>query len=118
MVCLWDFQNLSVHLHSNYGTTKTCRIGRGSGHSLVYSLLSRKEQELYAEALKAVENAVRQYRINDCVPTKIMSDFERTIYKRMHEMIPTVLVSGCFFTLVKVCTARCRRWDCECNTMM
>lgn len=41
-----------------------------------YAFLSGKEQREYMTVLRAVKNAVEEYRLNACVPLRIMSDFE------------------------------------------
>ena len=66
---------------------------------LVYALLSGKNKSLYTEVLEVVRNAVRQYRINVCVPTKIMTEFELEITNAAKTVFPGAPVSGCFFHL-------------------
>lgn len=75
----------------------------GSGEAvaipLVYALLSSKKKSIYIEALEVISNAVNQYRIDPCIPSKIMADFEVGIINACKTVFPAVPVSGCFFHL-------------------
>ena len=66
---------------------------------LVYALLPGKTTEMYTEVLRAVRRAVERYRINACVPLKIISDFELAIMRACRDVYPGVPVTGCFFHL-------------------
>lgn len=73
--------------------------GEGVPIPLVYALLSGKSTDMYAEVLRVVRNAVEDFRIDPCVPLKIMSDFELGIINACAEVFPGVPVSCCFFHL-------------------
>ncbi len=63
----------------------------------VYPFLSSKEQAQYKTILQAVKDAVVQYRLLNCVPQKIMTDFEKGITNAAQEVFPEIQVACCFF---------------------
>ena len=66
---------------------------------LVYALLSLKAQALYEEVLQAVRDAVTQFNIADCVPSRIITDFELGIISACKGVYPSVPISCCYFPL-------------------
>lgn len=50
---------------------------------------------IFAQIL--IANAVNQYCINPCIPTKIKSDFKLGIIHACRTVFPNIPVSGCFF---------------------
>lgn len=80
---------------------RTRRIADGEDTPLpfVYALLEGKHEAEYAEVLQVVKDAVARYRINACVPLKMMTDFEKAIHNACATVYPGVQVRGCFFHL-------------------
>jgi len=66
---------------------------------LVYALLSSRAQALYGEVLQAVRDAVTQFNIADCVPSRIITDFELGIINPCEGVYPSVPISCCHFDL-------------------
>ena len=66
---------------------------------LVYALLSRKTQDQYEAVLAAVKQAVEEYRLHNCAPRNIMTDFEKGIINACQKIYPQVAVSCCSFHL-------------------
>jgi len=73
--------------------------GEGVPLPLVYALLSRKTTEQYEIVLSAVKNAVRDFNVQACVPTKLMCDFELAIINACKKVYSGVPPSACFFHL-------------------
>lgn len=73
--------------------------GEGVPLPYVYALLTHKTQAQYRVVLETVKTAVENYRVQQCVPTKIMCDFELAILNACAEVYPNVPTSGCFFHL-------------------
>lgn len=53
---------------------------------LTYAFLTSKEKVQYAFVLQAITNAVGEYAIENCKPTKIMDDFEQGIIEACNEI--------------------------------
>lgn len=66
---------------------------------MVYALLSSKEENQYSSVLNAIVEAAEKYRITDCRPRKIMTDFEKAIINACKEVFPDVVLKCCFFHL-------------------
>ena len=66
---------------------------------LVYALLSSKAQALYKEVLQAVRDVVTQFNIADCVPSRIITNFELGIINACKGVYPSVPTSCCYFHL-------------------
>lgn len=73
--------------------------GEGVPLPFAYALLSSKRTNQYTAALRAVKNAVDAYRINECNPTRIISDFELAIINAAQAVFPDVPVQCCLFHL-------------------
>ena len=69
------------------------------GLPFVYALLSSKRTGQYEAVMRAVQSAARNYGIQHCVPTRILSDFETAIITACHNIFPECPVAGCFFHL-------------------
>ena len=65
----------------------------------VYAFLEGKTEAEYAEVLRAVKDAVARYRVHQCVPLKIMSDFEKAIINACQKVFPGIPVACCYFHL-------------------
>ena len=65
----------------------------------VYALLSGKTEDEYTAVLRAVRDAVQQYRIRQCTPETIMSDFELAIINSCKAVFPDAPLRCCFFHL-------------------
>ena len=66
---------------------------------LVYALLEGKHESEYVRVLEAVRDAVALYRINACIPARIMADFELAILNACEKVYPAAKATGCFFHL-------------------
>ena len=53
----------------------------------------------YTQVLRAVKNAVHEYRINERTPARIISDFELGIINSAKTVFPGVPIRCCFFHL-------------------
>lgn len=60
--------------------------------------MSSKDTEQYATVFRAVDKAAKDYLIENCVPRRIMVDFEKAILNACEEMYD-VEISCCFFHL-------------------
>lgn len=69
---------------------------------LVYALLSGKSEDLYAEVMEVVRDAVLRFRVHPCTPTKIMTDFETAIINACRNVFPLIPVSCCYFHLGQI----------------
>jgi len=49
--------------------------------------------------LKALKDAVEEYRIDECTPQRIMTDFELAIINSVKAVFPGVPISCCYFHL-------------------
>ena len=59
---------------------------------LLYAFLSGKQTNQYSTVLQAVKDAVDQYRIAECVPTRIMCDFEKAIINACEVVFPDIQI--------------------------
>ena len=83
--------------------------GEGVPVPYVYALLSHKTQAQYRVVLEVVKAAVEDFRVQQCVPTKIMSDFELGILNACAEVYPNVPTAACFFHLGQSAYRRIQR---------
>ena len=65
----------------------------------VYALLSSKAQCLYEAVFHAVLDSAERYGIQQCQPSRIMSDFENAILNASKTVFPTIPTTGCMFHL-------------------
>lgn len=63
------------------------------------AFLSSKETTQYEIVLKAIQDAAKEFRIRNCIPSKIISDFEKAIINACDHVFPDVPLVGCFFHL-------------------
>ena len=66
---------------------------------LIYALLSSKETSQYESVLRSVQNAAQNFRIQNCRPQKIMTDFELSIINGCSIVYLDVPLSARFFHL-------------------
>lgn len=65
----------------------------------VYAFLTGKTTDQYAAVLRAVRDAVEEFRINECTPERIMTDFELGIINACRDIFPDAPVNCCMFHL-------------------
>ncbi|KAJ8682155.1 hypothetical protein QAD02_017947 [Eretmocerus hayati] len=63
----------------------------------VYALLSSKATEQYEKVFGAIQVAADQHNIQNCAPTRILSDSEMAIINASKSMLPGVPIKCCFF---------------------
>ncbi|XP_043483508.1 uncharacterized protein LOC122511975 [Leptopilina heterotoma] len=65
----------------------------------IYALLTSKSSVQYTAVLEAVRSAADDYRIENCKPRKIITDFELAILNSSSNVFPDVHISACFYHL-------------------
>lgn len=65
----------------------------------VYALLTSKSKLQYVTVLRAIASVDEDFRIIDCMPRRIMTDFEQAIINAATEIFENCELSCCFFHL-------------------
>lgn len=73
--------------------------GEGVPLPCIYALMTSKRQDEYSKVLRAVKEAVDEYRIANCNPIRLMCDFELSIINAAKEVFPGIPVNCCLFHL-------------------
>lgn len=64
---------------------------------LVYAFLTSKAKTQYVAVLRGIIQAALEMRVENCVPQKIMGDFEMGIISASLEVFPESQYKGCYF---------------------
>lgn len=82
---------------------------------MVYAFLSHKTEAQYTQVLEAVRAAVTEFNVpGQCVPQRIMSDFEKGILNACKTVYPQAQVRACFFHLGQSVFARIQQEGLQC----